>query len=86
MSRASDSVTPMAGMAVCGLMVSGFGVLHGVVEQVNQRSAQVGFINIDLGIATNMNLYLGVFHDELQIIQYCCTPLLPPPAIASIPK
>ena len=46
-----------------------FGVLHRIVQQVNQRPAQVGLFDIDLSVTADPDVNLGVLQNELQVIQ-----------------
>ncbi|MNI80990.1 hypothetical protein D3C73_1375670 [compost metagenome] len=52
--------------------LAGGGVLHRVVQQVDQRPAQVRDLDLYLGIAADLYLNLGVLEDEVQVIQGGC--------------
>ncbi|MNN94458.1 hypothetical protein D3C81_2130880 [compost metagenome] len=47
----------------------GCGVLHGVVQQVDQGPAQLGLFDVRLGVATDLDAYLGVLEDVVQVIE-----------------
>ncbi|MNN87049.1 hypothetical protein D3C81_2045490 [compost metagenome] len=49
--------------------VPGRGVLHRVVQQVDQRPAQMGDLDVHLRVAPDFNADLGVFENEVQILQ-----------------
>ncbi|MNS98903.1 hypothetical protein D3C72_1332840 [compost metagenome] len=44
-------------------------MLHGVVEQVDQGPAQVGDLDSHQGIAADLNPYLGILENEIQVFQ-----------------